>query len=170
MGASIIMAYTQRMRDRHWLRRVKQSPTKTPPFILARSAQTERDISVRNADRYMPWCADERQHRLEALRTTRMPQKEPTYFRSVTSSKSTDFNAVFTVIPRLHDTTRLSSRLYNRLDNRLYRVNKHPTGCQPGCRLNVCIHDTTGCQTGLRTGLITGCIVYTNIHPVVKPV
>jgi len=33
-------------------------------------------------------------------------------------------------------------------------------------RVNVCIHDTTGCQTGLTTG----CIVYTNIQPVVKPV
>jgi len=32
--------------------------------------------------------------------------------------------------------------------------------------LNVCIHDTTGCQTGLTTGLTTGCIVYTNIYPV----
>ena len=28
-------------------------------------------------------------------------------------------------------------------------------------RLNVCIHDTTGCQTGLTTG----CIMYTNIQP-----
>jgi len=36
---------------------------------------------------------------------------------------------------------------YNRLDNRLYRVNKHPTGSQ------------TGCQTGLTMGLTTGCIV-----------
>ena len=26
-------------------------------------------------------------------------------------------------------------------------------------RLNVCIHDTTGCETGLTTGLTTGCIV-----------
>jgi len=34
--------------------------------------------------------------------------------------------------PRLHDTTGC--------DNRLYRVNKHPTGYQ------------TGCQTGLTTG------------------
>ena len=25
---------------------------------------------------------------------------------------------------------RLSNRLYKRFDNRLYRVNKHPTGCQ----------------------------------------
>jgi len=106
---------------------------------------------------------------------------------------------------------RLSSRyrLYNRFDNRLYRVNKHPTGCETGwmfvytiqpvvkrvwqpcstqtatvrstgCetgsynrfdnRLNVCIHDTTGCETGLTTELTTGCIVYTNIYPVVKPV
>ena len=41
-------------------------------------------------------------------------------------------------------------------------------------RLNVCIHDTTGCQTnfttGLTTGLTTGCIVYTNIYLVVIPV
>ena len=48
--------------------------------------------------------------------------------------------------------------VYNRFDN----------------RLNVCIHDTTGCQTGMttgcQTGLTTGCIVYTNIQPVVKPV
>jgi len=33
-------------------------------------------------------------------------------------------------------------------------------------QLNVCIHDTTGCQTSLTTS----CIVYTNIRPVVKPV
>jgi len=33
-------------------------------------------------------------------------------------------------------------------------------------QLNVCIHDTTGCETSLTTG----CIVYTNIQPVVKPV
>ena len=31
----------------------------------------------------------------------------------------------------------------NAADNRLYRVSKHPTGCQ------------TGCQTGLTTGLTT---------------
>jgi len=65
-------------------------------------------------------------------------------------------------------------------------------------RVNVCIHDTTGCQTRCQTGcttrfdnrvneqlfvqhgcqtrltigqiyLTTGCIVYTNIQPVVKP-
>jgi len=46
-------------------------------------------------------------------------------------------------------------------DNRLYRVNKHPTGCQSGCE--------TGLTTGFTTGLTTGCIVYTNIYPVVKP-
>jgi len=33
-------------------------------------------------------------------------------------------------------------------------------------QLNVCIHDTTGCQTGLTTS----CIVYTDIERVVKPV
>jgi len=32
-------------------------------------------------------------------------------------------------------------------------------------RVNVCIHDTTGCHTGCQTGLTTGCIVYTNIQP-----
>jgi len=32
----------------------------------------------------------------------------------------------------------LSYRSHNRLDNRLYRVYKHPTGCQIGC--------TTGCS------------------------
>jgi len=66
---------------------------------------------------------------------------------------------------------------YNRSDNRLYRVNKHPTGCQtglttvlneqplfvqpvvkPGCTTG-CMHDTAGCQTRLTTGLTTGCIV-----------
>jgi len=32
--------------------------------------------------------------------------------------------------PRLHDAT--GCRAYNRSDNRLYRVNKHPTGCHAG--------------------------------------
>jgi len=36
--------------------------------------------------------------------------------------------------------------------------------------VNVCIHDTTGCQTRCQTDLTTGCIVYTNIQPVVEPV
>jgi len=30
--------------------------------------------------------------------------------------------------------------------------------------LNVCIHDTTGCQTGLTTGLTTGCIVFNGAY------
>ena len=105
--------------------------------------------------------------------------------------------------------TLFTNRLYSRLDNRLYRVNKHPTGCQifvkpivkpvwqpvwqrcwtNSCsfnrlsnrvvqpvwqsavytiqpvvkrlsigfdnRLNVCIHNTTGCQPGLTSGLTT---------------
>jgi len=38
---------------------------------------------------------------------------------------------------------RLSNRLSNWFDNRLYRVYKHPAGCQTGCT----------------TGLTTGCIV-----------
>jgi len=43
-----------------------------------------------------------------------------------------------TLIPHLHDAagcqTGLTTgcRLYNWFDNRLYRVNKHPTGCQTG--------------------------------------
>jgi len=68
------------------------------------------------------------------------------------------------------------SRLSNRFDNRLYRVNKHSTGYQtglttglttvlneqplfvqpvvkPGCSTG-CIHDTAVCQTGLTTGCI----------------
>jgi len=40
----------------------------------------------------------------------------------------------------------LSNRLPNQFDN----------------QLNVCIHDTTGCQAGCQTRLTTGCIVYTN--------
>jgi len=43
------------------------------------------------------------------------------------------------LIPRLHDTTGCST---TGLANRLYRVNKHPTGCQTG--LDVWLHDT-GC-------------------------
>ena len=79
---------------------------------------------------------------------------------------------------------RLSNRLYNQFDNRLYRVNKHPTGCQTGCQTGLTTGLTTvlneqlfvqpvvnlGCTTGLTTGLTTGCIVYTNIYRVVKPV
>ena len=56
-----------------------------------------------------------------------------------------------TLKPRLHDTTGFDNRLYNRFDNRLYRVNKHPTGCQTSCQ--------TGLTTGLTTDLTTGCIV-----------
>jgi len=55
-------------------------------------------------------------------------------------------NPVYTIQPAV-----------NRFDNRLYRVNKHSTGCQYGC------------QTGVTTGLTTGCIQYT-IQLVVKPV
>jgi len=43
-------------------------------------------------------------------------------------------NQTIRLIPRLRDTTRLSNRLYNRFDNRLYRVNKHPTGSPTGCQ------------------------------------
>ena len=67
----------------------------------------------------------------------------------------------------------VSQKAVQSLNNRLYRVNKHPTGCQTACQTGLttgCIHDTTGCQTGLTTALTTGCIVYTNIYQVVKPV
>jgi len=80
------------------------------------------------------------------------------------------------------------NRLYNQFDNRLYRVNKHPTGGKTGCQtgLTTVLNEqplfvqsvvTPGCTTGLTTGCIhdtavcqTGCTVYTNIYPVVKPV
>jgi len=61
---------------------------------------------------------------------------------------------------------RLSNRLYNRFDNRLYtRYSRLSIRLSNGFdnQLNVCIHDTTGCQGGLTTGLTTGCIVCTNI-------
>jgi len=57
-------------------------------------------------------------------------------------------NSIFK--PRLHDTTGCQTTtgchsgcttgLYNRFDNRLYRVNKHPTGCQISCHTSL----TTG--------------------------
>ena len=49
---------------------------------------------------------------------------------------------------------RLSNWLYNRFDNRLYRVNKHSTGCQ------------FGCQTGLTTVFYEQ---HCSFKPVVKP-
>ena len=59
--------------------------------------------------------------------------------------------------------------LYNQFDNWLYtRYSRFSNGFDNW--LNICIHDTTGCQTGLTTSLTTGCIMYTNIQPVVKPV
>ena len=45
----------------------------------------------------------------------------------------------------------------NGFDNRLYRVNKHPTGCQ------------NGCQTGLTTGLTTVLNEQLFVQPVIKP-
>ena len=57
--------------------------------------------------------------------------------------------------------SRLLNQLYNRFDNRLYRVNKQPTGCQSGfdnCfdnRLDVSLQNTASCQTGSQTSLTT---------------
>ena len=90
------------------------------------------------------------------------------------------------LIPRLHDTTGCQFVVtcvtgLTTFDDRLYRVNKHSTGCQTGCQTVLttswmfvytmqpvvkpgcttglttgCIHDTAGCQTGCQTGLTTG--------------
>jgi len=87
------------------------------------------------------------------------------------------YNPVYTIQPVVKP---VDNWLYNRFDNRLYCVNKHPIGCQTGCQTGL----TTGLTTvlneqlfvqpvakpGCTTGLTTGCIVYTNIYPVVKPV
>jgi len=51
---------------------------------------------------------------------THRPHAHPFFF--VTATRETPFTRY----------NRLSNGLYNRLDNRLYRVNKHPTGCQTG--------------------------------------
>ena len=66
---------------------------------------------------------------------------------------------------------RLSNRLYNRFDNRLYRVNKHPTGCQTlwttglttvlnehSLFVQQCWTNTHCSFNRLYTGLTTGCI------------
>ena len=51
---------------------------------------------------------------------------------------------------------RLSTQLYSRFDNRLYRVNKHQTGCQTGMTTSLTnvlneqpLFVQHGCQTGL---------------------
>ena len=63
--------------------------------------------------------------------------------------------------PPLHDTTGCQIRLYNRFDNRLYRVNKHPTGCQ--------LSNGFGNRFD-KHGLTTGWMFVYMIQPVVKPV
>ena len=53
--------------------------------------------------------------------------------------------------------TGCTNRFNNRFDNRIERTaSVRSTVCQTGLynRLNVCIHDTTGCKTGLTTGCI----------------
>ena len=85
---------------------------------------------------------------------------------------------------------------YNRIDNRVYRVYKHSTGCQTRLTTgltNGCIVYTAGCQagcttrfdnqlneqllfvqhgcqTGLATSMTTGWMFVYTIQPVVKPV
>jgi len=65
----------------------------------------------------------------------------------------------------------LPNGLSNRFDNRVNVYIHDTTGCQTRCQ--------TGCQkvtknrhlgTGCQCGLTTGCIVYTNIQPVVNPI
>jgi len=53
---------------------------------------------------------------------------------------------------------RFSNRLSNWFDNRLHRVNKHPTGSQ------------TGCTTGLTTGWMFVYTIQPVVQPFVKPV
>ena len=57
--------------------------------------------------------------------------------------------------------SRLSNRLYNRFDNAAVscKQTSNRLSYRFDNRLDVCIHDTTGCQSGLTTGLTTGCIV-----------
>jgi len=76
------------------------------------------------------------------------------FFGAQTSSPSVEVKKYHTPFTRYN---RLSNRLYNRFDNRLYTQcirlsNRLSNGFDN--RLNVCIHDTTG---------FAGCIVYTNI-------
>jgi len=64
--------------------------------------------------------------------------------RLLPSPKTTSYNyEVLDIASCKQTSNRLSNRLLNRFDNRLYRVYKHPTGC----------------QTDLTTGLTRGCIV-----------
>jgi len=56
------------------------------------------------------------------------------------------FHAPFPLLPRLHDTTGLTTRLYNRFDNRVERTaTVRSTGCQTAFLTTGCIHDTAGC-------------------------
>jgi len=69
---------------------------------------------------------------------------------------------------------RLSNRLYNRFDNGLYRVKSNRLSNRFDNWLDVCLHDTAGCQTGSTTGLTTGLTTVLNEQPlfvqaVVKP-
>ena len=104
--------------------------------------------------------------------------------------------------PRLYDTTGCQTGcttgciMYTNIQSVVKLVVKRVWQIRFDNRLNVCIHDTAGCQTGCQTdlttglttvlneqlfvqpvvkpgcttGLTTGCIVYTNIYPFVKPV
>jgi len=68
---------------------------------------------------------------------------------------------------------RLSIRLYNWFDNRLYRVNKHPTGCQPGCDNRLSNRWQPLWQpTVERTAIVRSTVLNEQllfIQPVVKP-
>jgi len=85
------------------------------------------------------------------------------FYSLLQSALTADCTDIYTPFTRYNW---LSNRLYNRFDNRLYRVNKHPTGglttvlneqplfvqpvVKPGCTTGLttgCIHDAAGCQT-----------------------
>jgi len=62
---------------------------------------------------------------------------------------------------------RLSVRLYNRFDNRLYRVNKHPTGYQTGLTTGLTF---VSCKRGLRnTKTLSMVCVCRAVVPVTVP-
>jgi len=84
-------------------------------------------------------------------------------YAQITSGESSGNNHVIKVYETRNSYVLCALKLlnpftrYNRLSNRLYNGFDN--------RLNVCIHNTTGCQTGLTTGCIVttgltiGCIV-----------
>ena len=63
--------------------------------------------------------------------------------------------ALYTAYERLIS-VHTTQPVVNPFDNRLYRVNKHPTGCQTGLTT---VLNQPAVKPGCTTGLTTGCIV-----------